>query len=227
MAAMFELEATTRTTHGKAETRRLRRLENRVPAIIYGAGKDSESVSLDHNAVQTALKNEAFYSHILTVKVDGKPQKTVLKDLQRHPFKSKIMHMDFLRISATEKLTMQVPLHFKGEDVAPGVKQESGEISHIMNEVEIKCLPSDLPEFIEADLSQLKLNESLTLSQLSLPKGVELVALEHGNDSPVASIHKPTVQMTEEPKAEEAEGGAGESTAAKDESSKDKSDKKG
>ena len=226
MAAVFELEATTRNETGKANVRRMRRLENRVPAIIYGAGKDNEVISLDHTAVQTALKHEAFYSHILTIKVDGKAQKTVLKDLQRHPFKPKIMHMDFLRVSATEKLTMQVPLHFKGEDVAPGVKIGGGEISHLMNEVEIQCLPADLPAFIEADLSAIELNQSLHLSELTLPKGVEIVGLAEDHDLPVASIHKPTVQMIEESTAE-AEGENREAKADDSaDNNKDKSDKK-
>ena len=224
MAAIFELDATARSQTGKAVNRRMRRLEDRVPAIIYGAGRDNESISLDHNSVQTALKHEAFYSHILTLNVDGKVQQAVLKDLQRHPYKSKIMHMDFLRVSAKEKLTMHVPIHFLGEDVAVGVKVGGGEISHLMTEVEIRCLPADLPEFIEADLSSLELGQSLHLSQLTPVKGVEIVGLDQERDLAVASIHKPTVQKVEETVAEAATG----EEAKADESSdnKQKSDKK-
>ncbi len=192
MKVSFELDAEVRNDLGKGASRRLRRC-GKLPAILYGGGQDPLPLMLDHDAVMHKLEHEAFYSHILTVKVGGQEVKAVLKDLQRHPYKPGVLHMDLQRISETEKLRMHVPLHFVGEDVAPGVKQQGGHISHLVTEVEITCLPKDLPEYIEVDVSGLKVNESLHLSDLSLPEGVELVELMHGpeHDLPVVSIHMP------------------------------------
>lgn len=200
MADIFELSAETRSEIGKGANRRLRQLASKVPGIIYGAGKQPTPISVSHNSLMNALKNEAFYSHILTLDVDGKSEKVVLKDLHRHPYKPQLIHVDFLRISATEKLYMNVPLHFKGEDVAPGVKIGGGVVSHLMNEIEIRCLPADLPEFIEVDVSNLELNASIHLSELKVPKGVEIVALSHGkeHDQSVVSIHRPHVSTEPE-----------------------------
>ncbi len=195
MSNQFELAIELRQEIGKASARRMRRLDNRVPGIVYGAGKESTPIMVDFFNLSNALKNEAFYSHILTLKLDGKEEKVVLKDLQRHPYKPVILHVDFQRISATEKLYMTVPLHFKGEDIAPGVKIDGGVVSHLMNEVEIRCLPADLPEYIEVDASNLGMDETIHLSELKLPKGVEIVALTHGKeaDQAVVSIHKPHI----------------------------------
>ncbi|HED40669.1 MAG TPA: 50S ribosomal protein L25/general stress protein Ctc [Chromatiales bacterium] len=212
MASSFELNAETRQDKGKGASRRLRR-DNKVPAVLYGAGKDAVSLTLQHNKLLQSLENEAFYSHILTVNVDGKAEKAVLKDLQRHPYKPSIIHVDLLRINENEKLRMNVPIHFIGEDVSVGVKA-GGVISHLANDVEILCLPKDLPEFIEADLSGVNLDETLHLSDLKLPAGVELVALTHGSDHDlsVAAIHMPKVVAEVEseapvaPDAGEAEG---------------------
>jgi large subunit ribosomal protein L25 len=197
MSTQFEITAEIRQDLGKGASRRLRRLEN-VPGVIYGGGEPAESLTLNHREIKKALENEAFHSHILTIIVNGKKQKAVLKDLQVHPFKPRVVHMDFLRVTGKEKIHMQIPLHFKGDDVAPGVKDDNGVVSHLISSVEVSCLPADLPEFIEVDLSQLKLDEILHLSQLKLPKGVELLALSHGNDQPVASIHIPRI-IEEEP----------------------------
>lgn len=197
MKDTFTIVATARGDVGKGASRRLRHAD-RVPAIVYGAGKNPETVSFDHKAIFLALQNEAFYSHILTLDVDGKQEKVILRDLQRHPFKPRITHMDLQRISATEKLTMRIPLHFKGGDVAPGVKLTGGLVSHIMSEVEVRCLPADLPEFIEVDLSHLQLNQSVHLSELKVGKGVEIVELLHGEDKPVATIYIPRAQAEEE-----------------------------
>lgn len=199
MADLFELSIEPRNSFGKGQTRRLRRLDKKVPATVYGAGKPPLSIMLTHHQLDKALQNEAFYSHILTLKLDGAEEKVVLKDLQRHPSKPLIMHADFLRISATEKLTMHIPLHFTHEDVAPGVKLQNGIISHMLSEVEVRCLPADLPEYIEVDLSQLNLDETIHLSNLKLPKGVELLALSHHDDRPVVNIHK--LVVIEEPEA--------------------------
>ncbi len=188
----FELNAQPREVFGSGASRRLRRLENRVPAILYGASEPPLPISFEHNQVLRALENEAFYSHILTIKLDGIEQKAVLKDLQRHAYKPYILHMDLQRVSAKEKITMSVPLHFKGETEAPGVKDEGGVLTKLLTSVEVRCLPAALPEYLEVDVSQLRLDESILLSQLSLPKDVELTAaISHEEDRPMVNIHIP------------------------------------
>lgn len=202
MSAEYELHAEVRENFGTGHNRRLRRIDDKIPAVIYGAGTSPEHITLNHNKVIKALENEAFYSHILTLDVNGKKQKAVLKAMQRHPFKPKVTHMDFLRISDKEKITMHVPLHFKGEDIAPGVKISNGIVSHLISSVDITCLPANLPEFIDVDISKLDLDQTVHLSDLKLPKGVELVELSHGHDKPVASIHLPRAAIeVEEPVA--------------------------
>lgn len=204
-AIKFELDAETRSDLGKGASRRLRRT-NKVPAVVYGAGEAATIITLDHNKVVTALSHEAFYSHILTLKVDGSSEKVILKDIQRDPAKPRIQHIDFLRVRADQKLQMHVPLHFLGEDDAPGAK-EGGIVSHVMSDVEVSCLPADLPEFIEVDLSKLALDETLHLSSITLPKGVELVAFSHGeegHDLPVVTIHLPRIEAEPIEVAEEA-----------------------
>ena len=178
MENLFEVHAEARTDEGKGASRRLRHA-GKVPAVVYGAGKDPVSVSLDHNQFIRHLAEEAFYAHILTLVIDGKKDQVVLKDLQRHPANdNKIMHADFLRVDAAHAMTMTVPLHFLNEEIAPGIKA-GGLSSHLMTEVEVTCLPQDLPEFIEVDLSSLELDGSIHLSELVLPKGVSLTALSH------------------------------------------------
>ena len=204
MASSFELNAEIRQDKGKGASRRLRR-DNKVPAVLYGGGQDAVSLTLQHNTLVHNLENEAFYSHILTVNVGGKVEKAVLKDLQRHPYKPSLIHVDLLRINENEKLRMHVPVHFIGEDVSTGVKA-GGVISHLANDVEISCLPKDLPEFIEADMTEVGLDETLHLSDLKLPAGVELVALTHGDDHDlsVAAIHMPKVVAEVDSAAPEA-----------------------
>lgn len=200
MAAIkFELEALIRNDIGKGASRRLRH-EDKVPGILYGAGIAPVSVYLDHNKTLHALSHEAFYSHILTLKVEGKEEKVILKDVQRHPAKPRVQHVDFLRIKADQKLHMNVPLHFIGSDKAPGLK-DGGVFSHLISDLEISCLPADLPEAIEIDVSGMVLDATLHLSDIKLPKGVEIVALAHGteNDQPVVSIHIPRVIEEETP----------------------------
>ena len=190
----FELEADVRQDIGKGASRRLRHTD-KVPAVIYGAGEAPESLTLDHNKALNALSHEAFYSHILTLKVGKKNEKVILKAVQRHPAKPRIAHIDFLRIRADQKLHMHVPFHFLGEENAPGLK-EGGAFSHLMNDVEVVCLPADLPEFIEIDASNLLLDQSIHLSELKLPKGVELAAFAHGvegHDQAIISIHIPPI----------------------------------
>jgi large subunit ribosomal protein L25 len=187
----FDINAQTRTDVGKGASRRLRH-EGKVPAVMYGAAKEAVSLTLDHDEIFHHLEHEAFYSHILSVKIDGNVEKAVLKDVQRHPSKPKVQHIDFQRVSETDKIHMHVPLHFTGEDVAPGVKA-GGLISHLMTSVDILCLAKDLPEYIEVDVSGLETGQSFHLSHIQLPQGVEIPALALGadHDLPVISIHGP------------------------------------
>lgn len=198
--ALYEVEASVRHGMGKGASRRLRR-EKQVPGVVYGANKAPVLLSIEHNKLSKALEHETFYSHILTLKTGTDSDRVILKAVQRHPFKPFIMHVDFQRINMNEKLHMHIPLHFIGGDEAPGVK-EGGQISHIMSDVEVSCLPADLPEFIEVDVSQMQMNEIIHLSNLKLPKGVEIVALLHEDDKPVVSVHMPRIE--EEPTPEEA-----------------------
>ena len=193
MAEAFVLNATIRSDKGKGASRRLRRLQNIVPGVVYGAGQDPQSISIAFKELVKQLENEATYSHILTLKLDGTDQQVVLKDLQRHPAKSHPMHADFLRIDENKELHINVPLHFINEDICVGVKVSGGVIGHQMAEVEISCLPKDLPEFIEVDLENVDTGDTVHLSDLKLSEGVTIVALSHGDDHdlPVASVNIP------------------------------------
>jgi large subunit ribosomal protein L25 len=204
MSDDFDLIAELREDQGKGASRRLRR-EKKVPAIIYGAGRPPRSLAFDHNKVLLELENESFYSSILNIKVGKRSQAAILKDLQRHPAKNQIMHMDFQRIVEDEEIRMNVPLHFIGEDVAPGVKTGGGSVSHLMTDVEIVCLPRYLPEYIDIDVSKLELDEMLSMSDIVLPEGVEIPALAQGPeaDRPIVSIHVIKEVIIEE-EAEEA-----------------------
>jgi large subunit ribosomal protein L25 len=218
MALSFEFKVEKREEKGKQYAKRLRREHQRVPAIIYGAKKPATSITLFHNDIVVALSNEAVYSHILTLNFeDGKFEKVVLKNIQRNPGSQvKILHLDFMRISAKEKLTMSVPLHFMNQETAPGVKEQGGTVSHLMNELEVTCLPANLPEYIEIDIGHLKLNESIHLSQITLPNGVELATpiQDDAHDASVVTIFMPRVEKEPEPETEEAaaEEGATEET---------------
>ncbi len=190
MTKELTLHASKRTDVGKGASRRLRRIDDAIPAILYGGEHPPEMLTLDHNKLLRFMENEAVYSQVLTIDIEGKTQKAVLKAIQRHPFKPKILHMDFLRITGKEKVTMHIPLHFKGENKAPGVK-EGGIVSHYLTEVEVSCLPKNLPEFIEVDMSNLTLDNPMHLSEIVCPKNVTLVALTQGQDNPVVAIHLP------------------------------------
>jgi large subunit ribosomal protein L25 len=221
MATSFELNAEPRSDMGKGASRRLRRA-GKVPAIIYGGNKDPEALTLSHNEVLRNLENEAFYSHILTVKSGANETQAILRDLQRHPSKAIIMHMDLQRVSATETLRTSVPIHILGEDIAPGVK-EGGLVSHDLTEVEVECYPKDLPEYIEVDISALEVGDSIHLSALKVPEGVELTELTRvgDHDASVVSIHvKRVVEEIEEeaPVAETGEAGEEDKGEAEDES---------
>jgi large subunit ribosomal protein L25 len=215
MAINFEIEAQVRHDAGKGASRRLRR-EGKLPAIIYGGGKPPQNLMIAHGPVMYSLEHEAFYSHILNVRIDGKTERAVLKDLQRHPYKRVLLHMDLQRVSEDEKLRMRVPLHFLGEEKAPGVKQGGGIVSHLVTEVDVSCLPRHLPEYLEVDVSNMNVNDTLHLSDIPLPEGVELIELSHGpeHDQPVVSIHIPRAAIeaapTEEAEAPEAKAEGGE-----------------
>jgi len=210
MAISFELNAEPRSDMGKGASRRLRQA-GKVPAILYGGDKEPETLTLSHNELLRNLQHEAFYSHILTVKSAGGTTSAILRDLQRHPSKPVILHVDLQRVSATEKLRTQVPLHFIGEDKSPGVKA-GGMVSHETTEVEVECLPKDLPEFIEVDLSAVDVGETIHLSDLQLPAGVTLLELARGedHDQGVATIHAKRGGGGEGEGGEQAEGGEGE-----------------
>ena len=213
MRETFELIAEARSDKGKGASRRLRH-SNQIPAIVYGGEQPAQSLTLEHNAVSLHLAHEAFYSHILTLKVNGRVEQVVLRDVQRHPSKPRILHLDLQRISATKKMRMRIPLHFTGSDIAPGVKQNGGIISHLLNDVEVLCLAANLPEYIEVDMSEVKLNETVHLSDLKLPKDVDLVALTHDHDQPVASIHLPRAVVEEIKPVEAAAPAEGAAAAA-------------
>ncbi len=202
----FKLSAKLRQDAGKGASRRLRRLAGEVPAIVYGGSKEPANISLLHKDMIHELENEAFYTSVLTLDIDGSEEAVVLKDLQRHPSKAQIMHADFLRVDATKKLTMRVPLHFINEDSCKGVKEQGGIVTHGANELEVSCLAKDLPEFIEVDLADLELGQSLHISDLKLPAGVESVELSHGaeHDQSIATISAPRGGVQDE-EAGEAE----------------------
>ena len=224
MSDDFDLIAELREDQGKGASRRLRH-QGKVPAIIYGAGRPPRSLSFDQNKVLHQLENESFYSSILNIKVNDKSQAAILKDLQRHPAKNMIMHMDFQRIVDDVEIKMNVPLHFIGEDVAPGVKTGGGSMSRLMNDVEISCLPKNLPEYLEIDVSELELDEMLSLTDIKLPKGVEITALAQGpeNDQGIVSIHVIKAAPIEEEEVAEGEVGE-EGEAAGDEPAAEASD---
>ena len=203
MKESFVVNAELRTDQGKAASRRLRRT-GKVPAVIYGGKEPAQQLTLSHHEMAKHLETEAFYSHILTLKFGGKEQQAVLKDIQRHPAQPILMHFDFQRVFADVAIRMDVPLHFVGGEKCPGVKADGGLVEHSLVQVEVECLPKDLPEFIEVDLSNMKLNETIHLSQLKLPAGVALVELKHGNDPSVAAVHVPRKIEEEVPVAEVA-----------------------
>ena len=218
MAEKFDLIAEIREDQGKGASRRLRR-EGKVPAIIYGAGRPPRSLAFDHNKVLRQLENESFYSSVLTIKVGEKAQAAILKDLQRHPARNLILHMDLQRIVDDEAIRMNVPLHFIGEEVAPGVKLGGGKVAHLMTDVEVTCLPKDLPEFIEVDVSNLELDQMVHMSELKLPAGVEIPALAQGpeHDQAVVSIHVIKARAAaEESTEEEAAEESGDAEAAEE-----------
>jgi large subunit ribosomal protein L25 len=184
---IFTLDAEVRTDLGKGASRRLRHAD-KVPAILYGADKEPMALTLAHNKVIQAQEFEAFYSHVLTLNIGGEKVEALVKDMQRHPFKPKVTHLDFQRVDASKKLHTNVPVHFINEDKAPSIKTQGGHAEHHLNDLEITCLPADLPEFIEVDLMGVELGQTLHLSDIKLPKGVSLVELAKGDDHDQAVV---------------------------------------
>ncbi|MBN1684894.1 MAG: 50S ribosomal protein L25/general stress protein Ctc [Gammaproteobacteria bacterium] len=221
MTEKFILHAKKRADVGKGASRRLRREEEMVPAILYGGNQKPSMLQLQHKELLKIIQNEAFFSSLLTLLIDDTKEQVVLKDIQRHPYKRQILHMDFMRIKTGEKIYMFVPLHFKGADIAPGVKMDGGVVQYQQKEVEVRCLPEDLPEFIEVDISPLHINEGINLSELKLPKGVEIVALIQSpdNDHPVVTISVKRKVVEEKP-VEVAEAAAPEQPVAAEEEPK-------
>jgi large subunit ribosomal protein L25 len=212
MKTAFELVAEFRDAQGKGASRRLRHA-NKVPAILYGGHREPRALALDHTKLLLMLDNERFYSTIINLKVGELNQAAILKDVQRHPAKNAVVHVDLQRVLDDEKIRISIPLHFKGEAGSPGVKK-GGVVSHLRNEVEVTCLPKDLPEFIEIDLSAVDINQMVYLADLKTPEGVEIPELTHGRNSPVVSIHHARAEEAETPAAEAAAGTAAAPAAA-------------
>ncbi|HEC27482.1 MAG TPA: 50S ribosomal protein L25/general stress protein Ctc [Gammaproteobacteria bacterium] len=219
MSNSHTIIAEMRDVQGTSASRRLRHA-GKIPAVLYGAGKDTTMLTLSHNSLFHNLEDEAFHSSILTVEIDGIKEKAILRDVQMHAFKQLIMHVDLQRISAKDKIHMNVPLHFTGGEEAPGVKVESGIVSHLITELDIVCLPVDLPEFISIDISTLNLGDSVHLSEIELPDGVESTIISHGGDDlAVVTVVAVRAQIEEEAGEEGEEAGeegeeAGEDTDA-------------
>ena len=219
MAQDFDLIADNREDQGKGASRRLRKT-GRVPAIIYGAGRPPRSLSFDHNKVIKQLENESFYSSILNIKVGDKSQAAIVKDIQRHPAKFQIMHMDFQRIVEGEMIKMNVPIHFVNAEESVGVKQGGGSVSQLINDVEVTCLPKDLPEYFEVDIIDLDVDDMLHLSDIKVPKGVEIPQLAQGpeHDHAMVSVHiiKAAPVEVDEVEGEVAEGDEATDAPAED-----------
>lgn len=209
MSEDFILKAEARDEQGKGASRRLRRLQAKVPGIVYGGKKKPAPIMVSQKELTKHLESEAFFSHIIELDIDGKSENVILKDLQRHPAKGFTMHIDFQRVLKTTKLSTNVPLHFLNEESCKGVKLQGGKIVHNMVQLEITCLPANLPEYIEVDMANVELGDSVHISDLKLPKGVESVELSYGedHDQPVASVNKPRGMASDEAE-DEAEADA-------------------
>ena len=222
MKMSIELGAEFRNDEGKGASRRLRHA-GRVPAILYGGKQPPRMLSIDHQKLVTLIEDEKFYSSIIGVKVGAETQAAIVQDLQMHPAKPQVLHVDLLRVSADEKIRLRLPIHFKGESISPGVKLQGGLVSHRLADIEVLCLPKDLPEEIVLDLSQMKLNETKHISDIPLPAGVVATAVVQGKDQVVVSIHSP---RAEEPEAKAAETAAAPAADAKKEEPKKEAAKK-
>jgi large subunit ribosomal protein L25 len=220
MKMSFELAAEFRNDEGKGASRRLRHA-GRVPAIMYGGKRDPRALSLDHEKLVTLVENEKFYSTIIGVKVGDEVQPAIVKDLQMHPAKPQVLHVDLQRVLPDEKIRLRLPIHFRGEAASPGVKLQGGVVSHRIADIEVQCLPKDLPEEIVLDLSQMKNNESKSISDIPLPAGVVASAVLQGKDQVVVSIHSPRAEEPETPAAEAAAAAPAAGEAKKEEPKKE------
>ena len=200
MSDRIELAAELRTDIGKGASRRLRRDADLVPVVIYGAGKDAVSLSIPHKDLHKACESEAFFSQIIDIRADGDVTPTIIRDLQRHPAKDRILHADFFRVRMDQEITVEVPLHFINDEQCVGVRMHGGAVSHNLTSVEVSCLPANLPEFIEVDIENLDLNETIHMSEIVLPTGVVLTALqaEEPLDQIVVSVHERREEIIEE-----------------------------
>jgi len=201
----IEINANKRELQGTGASRRLRRA-GKVPGILYGGETAAQPIEVDHNALFHSLRQEAFHASILTMNLDGQKQQVLLRDYQMHAYKPQVLHIDFQRVAADRKIHMKVPLHFVNADIAPGVKLQGGVVSHVLNELNISCLPADLPEFIEVDMKDVSVGHSIHVKDIGLPKGVE--AMLHRNENPVVAT------ITVPRGTTEAELAAGEQAAA-------------
>ena len=202
MKISFEVSAEPRTDQGKGASRRLRHA-GKVPAILYGGHAEPRSLALEHEKLRLVIGDERFYSSIISINVGAEKQPAIVKDVQMHPAKNAVVHIDLQRVLENEQIRLHLPIHFKNEGIAPGVKTQGGVVSHHMADIEVVCLPKDLPEYFEADLSQMNLNDSLYLADLALPAGVTITELAHGHNLAVVSIHSPRAAEPE-PTAEAA-----------------------
>jgi large subunit ribosomal protein L25 len=225
MAVKFDLVAEERTDSGKGASRRLRRA-GKVPAIVYGAGREPRSVCFDREPLMHKMENESFFSSVLNINVQGKARQCILKDVQMHPAKRLVLHLDLQRIVADEVIRMTVPIHFLNEESAPGVKQAGGSVAHTVSEIEVSCLPANLPEYLELDIGELELDQSLMISDIVLPEGVEVPDLTNDNDRSAVSIHIIKEVVIEE-EEEEVEGEAVEGEEAEGEEGSKEDPKEG
>ena len=214
--ATIEVNAISRSLQGTGASRRLRRT-GKVPGIVYGGEHPAQNIELDHNSLFHQLKQEAFHASILSMSLDGKKDRVLLRDVQMHPWRQQVLHVDFQRVSANKKIHMKVPLHFINADIAPGVKTGGGIVSHVMNEIDVTCLPDDLPEFVEVDLQHLELGHSVHLADVKLPKGLDSTQLVRGDNAVVATVQIPRALVEAEPEvAPAAEAAAVEGAPAAD-----------
>ena len=196
----IEVNATPRATQGKGASRRLRHQE-RVPGILYGGGRPAQNIEVNHKELSLHLKHEAFHASILTLNLEGEKQQVLLRDIQMHPWRAAVLHVDFQRVAKDKKIHMRVPLHFINADLSPGVKASGGTINHVMTELDVMCLPHDLPNYIEVDLSNLELGHSIHISNLQLPQGVVSTQLRGGDDAVVATVVVPKAEVEPEVEA--------------------------
>ncbi|PCJ26217.1 MAG: 50S ribosomal protein L25/general stress protein Ctc [SAR86 cluster bacterium] len=221
----FALNCTVRTDLGKGASRRLRRLNDNIPAVLYGGDKEPVSLTIAHKDIAKAIENEAFFAHIITLNIGSKKEKAVIKALQRHPARPIIMHADFLRVSDKQAIVVKVPIHFLNEEACVGVKLGGGNILKALNEIEVSCLPKDLPEFLEVDMLEIELGDSVHLSDITLPTGVTSVALSHGDSSDlsVATVAAPKAIVEDEALPGSLEAAADSAASADDSASSDDS----